>query len=71
MLITGDFFVTPPRLIFDLESALRGVEVAEAGAAVESFFARQPADFLSLGAGDFRQAIEMALSQRGVAAQAG
>ena len=71
VLITGDFFVTPPRLIFDLESALRGVEVAEAGAAVERFFARRPADFLSLGAGDFRQAIEMALSQRGVAAQAG
>ena len=61
-LITGDFFVTPPRMIFDLEAALRGVDVADVGKAVESFFARAPAGFLSLGPGDFRQVIEMALS---------
>jgi lipoate-protein ligase A len=71
VLITGDFFVTPPRLIFDLEAALRGLEIAEAGAAVETFFAGRPADFLSLGAGDFRQAIDMALIQRGAIAAAG
>jgi lipoate-protein ligase A len=65
VLITGDFFVAPPRLIFDLEAALRGLEVAAAGPAVESFFARAPAGFLSLGARDFRQAIEIALGQRG------
>lgn len=70
VLITGDFFVTPPRLIFDLEAALRGLEVAEAGAAVESFFARRPADFLSLGPGDFRQAVDKALSQRDATAAA-
>jgi len=63
-LITGDFFVTPPRMIFDLEAALRGVEVADAGAAVQRFFARTPAKFLSLGPADFRHVIEMALSQR-------
>lgn len=62
VLITGDFFVTPPRLIFDLEAALRGLDVVEAGPAVERFFASGPADFLSLGASDFRQAIERALS---------
>ena len=27
-LITGDFFVTPPRVVFDLEAALRGLDVA-------------------------------------------
>ena len=27
VLITGDFFVTPPRLVFDLEAALRGLDV--------------------------------------------
>lgn len=70
VLITGDFFVTPPRLIFDLEASLRGLDVAETGAAVERFFARRPADFLSLGPGDFRQAIDMALSQRDVTAAA-
>ncbi|MGB9117360.1 lipoate--protein ligase family protein [Bradyrhizobium sp.] len=70
-LITGDFFVTPPRMIFDLEAALRGIDVADVGKAVESFFARTPAGFLSLGPGDFRQVIEMALSRRGVQALAG
>ena len=70
VLISGDFFVTPPRLIFDLEAALRGLAIAEAGSAVERFFAHRPGDFLSLGPGDFRQAIEMALSQRGVTAAA-
>ena len=66
-LITGDFFVTPPRLIFDLEAALRGVEVGDAGTAVEAFFARAPAQFLSLGPGDFRAVVEAALRQRTVA----
>lgn len=70
VLITGDFFVTPPRLVFDLEAALRGLDISEAGFAVESFFAGRPADFLSLGPGDFRQAIDMALSQRDVTAAA-
>ena len=69
-LITGDFFITPPRVVFDLEASLRGLNVADAGQAVEGFFARTPADFLSLSAGDFRQVVEMALHQRGVTAAA-
>jgi lipoate-protein ligase A len=69
-LITGDFFITPPRVVFDLEAKLRGLNVADAGRAVESFFARTAADFLSLSAGDFRQVIEMALRQRDVTAAA-
>ena len=69
-LFTGDFFITPPRTVFDLEAALRGLNVADAGRAVESFFARTPTDFLSLSAGDFRQVIEMALRQRSVTAAA-
>ncbi len=70
VLITGDFFITPPRVVFDLEAALRGVSVAEAGPAVEAFFARNPADFLSIGGGDFRCAIDMALAQRNATAAA-
>lgn len=70
ILITGDFFITPPRVVFDLEAVLRGLNVADAGKAVEAFFGRTPTDFLSLSAGDFRQAIEMALSQRAVTAAA-
>ena len=69
-LITGDFFVTPPRVVFDLEASLRGLPVTEAGPAIENFFARNPTDFLSLSAGDFLQVVEMALRQRGVTAVA-
>ena len=70
-LITGDFFVTPPRVIFDLEADLRGREVIEASAAIDAFFARTSADFLSLSAGEVRQVVEMALSRQGAAAKAG
>jgi lipoate---protein ligase len=69
-LITGDFFVTPPRVVFDLEAALRGLNVAEAGQAVDDFFTRTSTDFLSLSAGEFRQVVEMALRQQTVAAAA-
>jgi lipoate---protein ligase len=62
-LITGDFFVTPPRAIFDLEAALRGVEVAEAGQVVEDFFARSRIEFLNLGPADIRDAVVAATSQ--------
>jgi hypothetical protein len=70
-LITGDFFVTPPGVVFDLEAALRGLAVADVGPAIETFFARTPVDFLNLSPGDLRQVIETALSQRNVTAAAG
>jgi lipoate-protein ligase A len=60
--ITGDFFVTPPRTIFDLESTLRGVAANEAGAAVEMFFARARVGLLSVSPADFTRAIEAAIS---------
>lgn len=62
-LITGDFFVSPPRALFDLEAALRGIAVAEAGAAVEGFFARSGAELVGLSPLDFREAVESALRQ--------
>jgi lipoate-protein ligase A len=61
-LFTGDFFVTPPRTIFDLEAALRGVAASEAGAAVEEFFARARVGLLSVPPADFRRAIEAAIA---------
>ncbi|HYX63535.1 MAG TPA: hypothetical protein VE935_04875 [Burkholderiales bacterium] len=60
-LLTGDFFVTPPRLVFDLEASLRQVPVAEAGAAVERFFAQAKVGLLSVSPADFRAAVEAAL----------
>jgi lipoate-protein ligase A len=62
VLITGDFFVTPPRTIFDLESALRGVAANEAGAAVEGFFARAGVGLLSASPADFRRVLEAAIT---------
>jgi lipoate-protein ligase A len=62
VLITGDFFVTPPRTVFDLEAALRNVPVGEAGQAVERFFTGAPVGLLSVSPGDFREAVEAALA---------
>ncbi len=62
VLLTGDFFVTPPRTVFDLEAALRNVAVGEAGQAVERFFARAPVGLLSVSAADFRKAVEAAVA---------
>jgi len=60
-LLTGDFFITPPRLIYDLEAALRGVMIDEAGTAVERFFATTKPELLSIAPGDFRTVVEAAV----------
>ena len=61
-LITGDFFVTPPRIVFDLEASLRNVPAREAGAAVERFFAQAKVGLLTVSPADFRAAVEAALT---------
>jgi lipoate-protein ligase A len=61
-LLTGDFFVTPPRIVYDLESALRGVPANEAGRAVESFFAGHKPDLLTISPADFRAVVEAAVA---------
>lgn len=61
VLITGDFFVTPPRTIFDLEAALRGTPVAEVRDRIESFFAAAEIGLLSAGASDFAEVVEAAV----------
>lgn len=63
VLLTGDFFVTPPRMVLDLEAALRGVMVAEAGSAVDRFFATTKPDLLTIAPADFRRAIEEAVAK--------
>ncbi|HEX6136384.1 MAG TPA: lipoate--protein ligase family protein [Casimicrobiaceae bacterium] len=64
VLITGDFFVAPPRTIFDLEAALRGVATADIGAAIERFFAGANVGLLSVAPADFAYAIEAATGRR-------
>jgi lipoate---protein ligase len=62
VLLTGDFFVTPPRMIFDLEAALRGVNLADAGAAVDQFFATTKPDLLTIAPADFHRAVTDAIA---------
>jgi lipoate-protein ligase A len=62
-LITGDFFVTPPRVIYDLESSLRGVYLDELGEAVGKFFNTASIDMLSVAPQDFIASIKNALSE--------
>lgn len=64
VLLTGDFFVTPPRLIYDLEASLRGVEAKEAGSAVTRFFEAATPDMLTITPDDFRGVIEDAVGRR-------
>ena len=60
-LITGDFFVAPPRVVFDLEAALRGAYVADADEIMERFFRERPINALSVTAADFRASLDGAL----------
>ncbi len=62
VLISGDFFVTPPRIVFDLEAHLMGVRIDEIAAAVDEFFAGNDIDMLSVAPGDFKAAIAAALA---------
>jgi lipoate-protein ligase A len=61
-LITGDFFVAPPRVVYDLEAALRGAYVAEADEIIERFFRERPINALSVTAADFRASLDGALA---------
>lgn len=57
VLITGDFFVTPPRIVHDLEAALRGVAVPEIEAETARFFAEARVGLLTVAPADFARAI--------------
>ncbi|MBM3571702.1 MAG: lipoate--protein ligase family protein [Alphaproteobacteria bacterium] len=61
VLITGDFFVTPPRVIFDLEASLRGVLASKIGEAVDRFFAGAKVGLLTIAPSDFKQVLERAV----------
>jgi lipoate-protein ligase A len=60
-LVTGDFFVTPPRVIYDLESHLRGVYLDELPEAVLGFFRQAGVEVLSVSPDDFLAAFQDAL----------
>jgi lipoate-protein ligase A len=60
VLITGDFFVAPPRLVLDLEADLKGREPSGIEAAVQGFFARRPASAISVTPADFAASLRAA-----------
>jgi lipoate-protein ligase A len=61
VLISGDFFVTPPRVVFDLEASLVGTRLDEVNATIDQFFADNDIDMLSVTPADFQAAIANAL----------
>lgn len=65
--LTGDFFVTPPRVILDLEAALRGLAVNELEPGLTGFFVAADVGLLTATPDDFLTAIRAAL-QDGAAA---
>lgn len=66
VLISGDFFVTPPRVIFDLEAHLQGSRLSEIEPLIKQFFEETDIGMLSVTADDFHASIANALeSEKG------
>jgi lipoate-protein ligase A len=61
VLFTGDFFVTPPRVIYDLEGALKGVYLDRVESTFDCFFRDTPIEALSVGKDDFIAAVRAAV----------
>ena len=61
LLFTGDFFVAPPRVVFDLEAGLRGVAVDDAAGIIHGFFREREVGVISVTPGDFLAAFNAAL----------
>ena len=64
VLITGDFFVTPPRTVYNLESRLRGAPLCDLRATVTAFFREGGAGLLSVRPDDFAAALENAVQAK-------
>ncbi|MBS0268147.1 MAG: lipoate--protein ligase family protein [Proteobacteria bacterium] len=61
VLLTGDFFVTPSRIVLDLEASLRGIPAVSVGEAVDRFFASAKPEMLSISSAEFKTALNAAL----------
>lgn len=59
--ITGDFFVTPPRVALDLEAALRGTFTQDIDKTVTEFFATANVGLLTVQPLDFTKALKTAV----------
>ncbi len=61
VLISGDFFVTPPRVVFDLEAHLNGKRLDEIEPAIREFFDKTEIGMLSVAAEDFLASVASAV----------
>jgi lipoate-protein ligase A len=71
IVITGDFFVTPPRTVLDLEATLRGVNLEDVEESVVKFFKEAQVGLLTAAPEDFAAAITAAASADQSLSQAG
>ena len=58
---TGDLFISPPRIIYDLEAHLKGVFIDKLDVAVDSFFEQADINLMSVTAEHFKQCLQLAL----------
>lgn len=68
--LTGDFFVAPPRALYDLEARLRGAHIDEAGSMIDTYFSEARIAMLSLTPSDFRAVVDDALAKDSIAKDA-
>ena len=64
VLISGDFFVTPPRVVFDLEGHLMHTHVEEIDGEIDRFFSENDIEVLSVAPDDFKASIAAAIQAR-------
>lgn len=61
--ITGDFFIAPPRAIYDLEAALRGLHLTEIGGAVDAYFGSAAIGLMSMSPVAIRDTLLAAIAK--------
>jgi lipoate-protein ligase A len=64
VLINGDFFVTPPRVVYDLEGILRGLPLEQLPGTLDCFFRDAEIDVLSVSKEDFMKSLQAAINSR-------
>lgn len=67
VLISGDFFITPPRVVYDLEAHLQGSRLPEIESRIKRFFDETDIGMLSVTADDFATSIDNAIQSGQVA----
>ncbi|MBT7835184.1 MAG: alpha/beta fold hydrolase [Rhodospirillaceae bacterium] len=63
ILLSGDFFITPPRAVFDLEARLRGAARGEVSDIITRMFDEGAVECLELAPADFCRTVDMAFRQ--------